>query len=301
MAPCIRNQDGFTMIELIIVIVLSGILSLAMIQFISVPVDAYVDQSRRARLVDIADNAINQITREVQQALPNSLRIGCAGGCVEFLRVATGGRYRAGPAGDPLSFVTSDADSSFDVLGPFSNFSLLTTSASPTACVEGSADCVAIYNTGQPDTDAWNTDHAAGSWKPDNLATLSAVSGSSVSFVNTNFSSGSAVFPAASPSQRFFVVDSPVSYLCDPVAGTMRRYEGYSMVHPHTAADEHAELTGLGNPAEHALVADQISACAFTYAAGTPSRNGLLSMRIRVSESGEHITLLAQVHVPNMP
>ena len=289
------------MIELIIVIVLSGILSLAMIQFISAPVESYVDQSRRARLVDIADNAISQITRDVQQALPNSLRVGCAGGCVEFLRVVTGGRYRAGPAGDPLSFVPSDADSSFDVQGPLSNISLLTTSASPTACVEGSADCIAIYNTGQPGTDAWNTDHAAGSWKPDNLATLSAVSASSISFINTNFSSGSTVFPAASPEQRFYIVDSPVSYVCDSAAGTMRRYEGYSMVHPYTAADEHAELTGLGNPAEHALMADRISACTFAYAAGTPSRNGLLSMRIRVSEAGEHITLLAQAHVPNMP
>ena len=203
---CLRAaQRGFTLVEMIVVIVVSGILAGVVMQFITAPIDAYMDQSRRARLVDIAHNAIGRITRDVQQALPNSIRAGCAGQCVEFLRVASAGRYRAAPVGDALSFVAADADTSFDVLGPFDNFGSLSVSASAAACLAGSAACVAIYNTGQAGTDVWNADHSGAGWQPDNLATLSAVSSTSVSFVNSGFSSGQPVFPAASPDQRFYI------------------------------------------------------------------------------------------------
>lgn len=294
-------QGGFTLVELVVVIMISGILSVLAMQFITAPIDAYVDQSRRARLVDLAQNATGQIARDVQQALPNSIRVGCGGACFEFLRVASAGRYRAAPAGDVLSFVPTDADTTFDVLGPLSDFSGLATSAGASACVDGSAACVAVYNTGQAGTDAWNTDHIGGSWRPDNLATLSAVSATSISFNNAHFASGMTAFPAASPGQRFYLVDSPVSFICDTAVGTLRRYEGYPIVHPHTAADQHAELIALSNPAEHALLAHQVSNCSFDYAAGTPSRNGLLTVSITITEATERITLLEQVHMPNMP
>ncbi len=295
------HARGFTLVELVVVIILSGLLATVVMQFMTAPIDSYVDQSRRARLVDIAQIAVNRIGWDVQRALPNSFRVGCGGSCVEFLHVATGGRYRASPVGNELSFVSGEADSSFDIVGPFNDFSTLATANSPSACVDGAAACVAIYNTGLAGTDAWNRDHIGSGWRPDNLATLSAVSGVSASFDPGYFSSGASAFPAASPQQRFFIVDSPVTFLCDAGTGTLRRYQGYSLTHPHSAADEHAELISLSNPAEHALLADQIEACSFSYSAGTPSRNGSLTIRIRVAEAGEGVTLLKQIHVSNMP
>jgi MSHA biogenesis protein MshO len=301
------HGSGFTLVELVIVIALSGILATVVMQFVTTPIDAYVDQSRRARLVDIAHQAMGQVTRELQRALPNSIRTGCGGGCVEFLRVAGGGRYRSGPpSADVLSFAPDDADTRFDVLGPFDGFAGLATSAAPGACVAGTAACVAVYNTGQAGTDAWNRDHTTGGWRPDNLATLVAATSASITFDPTNFAGGQAAFPAASPGQRFYLVDSPVSFVCD--GGELRRYEGYNLT-ARGEAPTRAQLLALANPPEQTLVADRLASdgCRFDYDPGSLSRNGLLGIALTVEETGlqagqvERVRLFQQVHVVNLP
>lgn len=278
------------MIELIVVIVVSGILSLSILQFISVPVESYVNQSRRARLVAVAESAIDRLDQDVHAALPNSLRVGCGGSCLEYLRIVAGGRYRAQPPGDALSFVAADADINFDVVGPMTVPPGLPTSVSANACVDGQAVCVVVYNTGFAGTNAWNRD---------NIATVSALSSASLTFDNSSFSSGLPVFPAPSPGQRFFIVDSPVTYLCDPVSGSLRRYEGYEIRQAQTDVDTHAELLALGNPAESALLADRVTACDFSYSPGTPTRNAVLTVSLTVAEAGESVRLLQQVGVMN--
>ena len=60
-------------------------------------------------------------------------------------------------------------------------------------------------------------------------------------------------------------------------------------------------LLALGNPAEHALMAGNVSGCEFRYAPGTPTRNAVLTLRLSVTEGGETITLLEQVSVSNLP
>ena len=42
------RQQGFTLVELVIAIVLSSILSMVAMQFSTVPVEMYTDQARRA-------------------------------------------------------------------------------------------------------------------------------------------------------------------------------------------------------------------------------------------------------------
>jgi MSHA biogenesis protein MshO len=303
MNQMLHRAHGFTLVELVIVIVLSGILAGVVMRFITMPIDAYVDTSRRAGLVDIAQNATGQITRALQRALPNSIRTGCGGSCIEFLRVAAGGRYRAMPPGDALYFLETDLDSGlaetgFDIVGPFDAIGLDDDPDDAAACVEARADCLVIYNTGLAAGDAWNRDHVGGSWRPDNMATLTAVSSNAVAFNNTYFSTGVDAFPASSPGQRFFIVDTPVTFLCANDA--LRRYDDYAITH-RLEAPTAAQLSALSAPPTPVLMADRISACQFDYQPGTPTRNGLLTVRITVSESGESLTLLEQIHVANLP
>ena len=288
-----RRTEGFTLVELVVVIVISG--AMVVMQFITAPVEVYVDQSRRARLVDGAQAVAQRIAYDIRLAVPNSIRVGCGGACVELMRAATGGRYRQSPPGDVLSFVPGDMDASFETLGYLNHTAGLVTSSDPDACADGTASCVVVYNTGFDGTDLWRADNRA------TLTALNAGPPITLGFDNSRFSGGRTAFPAPSPGQRFYLSDTAVTFLCDPVSGTIRRYWGYSPRADQADSDTHAELLALPNPAEHALLGDRVSACRFDYAPGSPTRNAVLTLRLSVAEAGESITLLEQVSVGNLP
>src|SRR5699024_3808677 len=87
------TQRGLTLIEAIIVMVITGIIAAVVAVFIRAPVQGYVDSVQRAELSDVADTALRRMTRDLRRALPNSVRISTDGQAVEFLLTKSGGRY----------------------------------------------------------------------------------------------------------------------------------------------------------------------------------------------------------------
>ena len=71
----------------------------------------------------------------------------------------------------------------------------------------------------------------------------------------------------------------------------MRRYSGYAILpaQPPTPA-----VTG-------ALIADKLSACSFAYATGPSEREALVTLSLALTDGGETVSLLYQVHVNNVP
>lgn len=271
--PAIRRNAGFTLVEMIIVIVITSIIAAVVAVFLRAPVQGYFDSARRAELTDTADTALRRITRDLRLALPNSVRV--SGTAVEFLQTRTGGRYAAesdgSGAADILDFSTTD--SSFEVLG----------SLNP-APVAG--DLVAVYNLGIDGANAY-----AG----DNTATVAA--GSTASLINLT---AAKLFPFESPGNRFQVVSGPVSYVCSGAGtdasgngtGELRRHSGYGIT-----AGQNVPPVGGGN----ALLANRVSACSFVYQQGVTERSGLVSMQLQISEAGETVSLYHEVHVSNVP
>lgn len=272
------SPRGFTLIELILVIVLVGILAVVGTVFILPPFQAAADIERRATLIDAADLAINRITREVRNALPNSLKVST--NQIEFISTINHGRYRRLPAPGGSSvcpspqtdtFIPAKSNDCFEVLGDLLDASAVKTRAAGTDCGTAAGHCLSVYNTGQSDFDAWSGD---------NLAAITDFTSNSITY-----DSGGQSFETHSPQQRFHVIDQTVRYTCS--GGELRRQAGYAVG---------SNPGGSGN-----LVADNITNCQFTYNSGTSTRRGLLTIRLDLADEGESVFLLGQAQVLNTP
>jgi MSHA biogenesis protein MshO len=293
-----RRARGFTLIELIAVMVVSAILALVVWRNISVPIRGFVDLQRRAELVDAGDTALSRMNRELKLALPNSVRVSADGTAIEFLRTVTGGRYRAqaAPSGGGPVLDFTKASGTFQVLGDLPDGSAVRSGAGGRdGCLAGTVDCVVVFNTGQPaDCSGGSVGTRTNAWCGDNLAAVSSID-LAAGTVGFDRADAGTPFPFPSAEQRFHVVDTPVSYVC--AAGVLTRYAAYAIP------------AAMGVPpagGASARLAGHVAACEFTYVAGTATRAALVSVRLRLSEQTpegetESVTLFGQTHVPNVP
>jgi MSHA biogenesis protein MshO len=289
-----KHQTGFTLIELIVVILIIGILSGVLFTVLRGPMTQFVQVEQRANLVDIAETALLRMTREIRLALPNSVRISdgaaisncdisvnttCA---LEFLRTLDGGRYRRQGANRLKFNQQSDTFEYFGTLNNLGSIDVGGTGQADCYAANATVDCLVVFNTGQTGANAYSRD---------NLAAITGTITGPPTQLSFNLSPVTR-FPFESPRQRFFVVDTPVSFVC---SGTqITRY-----------FDHLIETTQQAPPATGSsdLLVNNISACTMDYDAGTSTRAGLVRIGITVRDNnlGQEVTLLQQAHVDNQP
>jgi MSHA biogenesis protein MshO len=281
MRPHIRSsplrQCGFTLVELIMVIVIMGVIGGVVAVFMRSPIDAYFDSARRAALTDVADTAVRRMARDLRKALPNSIRIlPATPNCLEFIPTRTGGRYRKADlaAGDRTALDFTAADAQFNMLGD--------NLASPADQQIQVGDVVAVYNLGIA---------GASAYLGNNTALITAVAPAALPAVGeTAIAIEQTVpFPLESGSNRFHVIpreEQVVGYVC--AGNTLRR-----------TVTTGSFATSCANPGS--ILATNVQSCTFTYLGSDLQRNGLVQIDLRISSNNETISLYHEVHVNNSP
>lgn len=278
-----HRSRGFTLVELIIVIVLLGVIGGIVAVFMKAPIDAYVSGGRRAALTDVADTTVRRIARDLRRALPNSVRscpVGANG--IEFIPTKTGGRYRIEGAG---ALVFNAPVTSFNMLGDNATFA---GAPLPADQIIRTNDLIVVYNLGSgvPNADAY----AASS----NYSTVTSVGTASGGETTLNIAAKQ--FPLASGSNRFHVVPASeimVSYVC----------RGTTLF--RTVSN--ALTVAASCPANGAVIASHVDCASTSFsisdAGNALNRNALVSMRLTLQDSSntEQVTLQHEVHVDNTP
>lgn len=289
----INNKNkAYTLIELVIVMMLVGIVFSVSGVFITKPIEAYTNVVRRAGLVDAAESALRRMGRDVRQALPNSIRVKAGGQALEMVSVVRGYRYRGrGPAapGDVLDINLPTTD--FNVLENF-----------PAEMLGDQGYRAVIYNIGAEGATSDNPIAGANVYGLSAGGHVVTPAGDTITLTNVgneghvNFSN-SFQFAFASPRQRIFFIDSPVTYLCNVGSGNITRYWNYAI--NETQPDN--PLFSPLNSAQSALLTKNLLSCNFIYQPGATQRGGIVTIVLTIGSGTEQIRLLHQVGVNNVP
>ncbi len=265
-----RLDGGFSLLELIIVIVLIGILAISLSKLTSSSVVGYIDAKDRNRLSQSAKWVIERISRDVREAIPQSVRAGSSGNnhCVEFIPIENSSTYFNVPASGP---VTSFTAAQFDLALATANF--ITIMPINTASLYAGAGTV---------------------------GTVASIAPSGTPNEVTVTLSGPTTFSGRSPHRRFFLFSGPVSYCLNDNTGQMLRYSGYGL----SASQPFPPASG------GQLVGENFSAntTVFNYQSNTLARSGLLQINLfaqnrsrSLSGSQESFDIFHEVHIRNVP
>ena len=299
-----RRSEGFTLVELVLVIAISAVIGAMIASVLSRPLDNFVGQSRRAELVDRGAAALSRMQRDIRLAVPNSLRVSGDGQALELLEIYSAGRYRPNRLGGEILNLSPASDSS----------SCTEKQQCKRFCLFGSdfpvpqswRGWLVVYNVGAESggeptkgSNVWadpKTDSAVPYGVITPLATFKTSStgycrsssdpGTEVEYVGDDFR-----FQYASPQKRAYFADRVVGYRC--VGGELLRYE-YAELQPSLPES-------IPAAASRAAQAGDVAGCTFAYRRGTGTRAGLATLRLRLSVDGESVELIQQVHVDNAP
>ena len=87
------QNKGFTLVELILVLVILSILAALGSKFLFTALNSYDQSQTRFKLIAKGRVSIEQITRQLRMAVPNSVRVSASNNCIEFLPIVAGANY----------------------------------------------------------------------------------------------------------------------------------------------------------------------------------------------------------------
>ncbi len=281
------KQKGFTLIELVAVIIILGVLATATTQYITFGAQVYVESTERQRVLSQSRFFVERLVRELRLAMPNSVRTTANGSCIEFVPVKASGAYRTDSAANLAPIAPNPAASTIDVI----SYDIASSSVN---------DRIYIYPTSPADV------YVQSNEQDDKWSRLFSVtvtpSQSSPQFritlkdevADTNASNER--FPEESPVSRFYVADVSINYCL--VSGQVLRFVKSDF--------NSVQSTGVPNGIAGILMAEGLTNTnaepAFSYSSVSQARNAVVSLYLEFEANiGENMFFNHEVHIPNVP
>jgi MSHA biogenesis protein MshO len=274
------TAKGFTLVELVTVIIVLGVVSVGISGFIRTGVQTYSDVIERDQLLGDSRFVVERIHRELRLAIPNSARVTAnnAGNiqCLEFVPSAW------------VSFYTS-----------LSVLPVLSTTASIVEFANNAADFrletndfAIVYPTSTPDVYDLNNNKRK-------LITACTVNGNDD--CNEDIDPNgvakltvSAAFKDHSPASRLYIARTAVSY-CAHSSGEIYRIE----VNINTTQTVYSAGTLMAENLKNDFT--QSDEAPFRIYDATLTRNGLVNILLAFERNEEIINYSSEVHIPNVP
>lgn len=276
------GKRGFTLVELIIVIVLLAITGLFVFNYLGFGAQIFRDTTERDQLVSQSRFTINRLASELRNSVPRSVRVSPADNqrCVEFMPVLASSQYldipRPGPtAGDP--FVAIDPSTAQSLSGGY----------------------LFVYAT--------NTNYIYGgsNQRRKVITSVTPTSPAQDHVVEIAYNTTPAFFGAESPARRYYIGGAPISWCYDDTRNALYRYAGYGLnvTQPSLSDLQVSSASSAELMAENLVNNLGANELPFYEFEATLQRNNLvqIDLRFRRTASQEALRILHEVHIPNVP
>ncbi|ALO36061.1 hypothetical protein CMT41_16000 [Colwellia sp. MT41] len=279
-----KASRGFTLIELVLVIIILGIMATGISGFISLSTQTYLNATNRDELIGNARFVIERLSRELRNAVPNSIRIQSWYGdrvqCIEFTPIVASTIYTDIPVLPEL------ASKTLSVI-PFNG-----ADGNPYQCdsATGCTDKVTVYPLNKDDIYDDYTSKDGKIFRIDNIDT--SVTPWKINILNIT----EITFDEDSPTQRLYITKEAISYCTMPVppANTV------TMVRFNDDINDGDQVIPFKQRYYMAgyLVDGHL---VFNYQPATLKRNAVVQINLQFTKEDEKYVFSHEVHINNVP
>ncbi len=256
-----QKSKGFTLVELIIVIVILGVIASFSTSFVVKVMQSVTSVSSKNKLLAESRLATDYMVRRLRNALPYSVRITNDDTCIEFMPIVSSGLYM-----NPLPSVAN---------GAIAIGSITPIAVSPFTISGGDADYLAIAASG--------SDEVYGLF-PDSLAAIDSMTATSITLLEDK------QWLRNSINHRFYVVESPSAFCL--INDELRLYRQVSI------SDTLINTSDDYDVLSHSVSA---FSQAFSISSAIEDRNIRITLSLVFSDSDNRLETIKQVVIRNVP
>lgn len=290
-----KRAHGFTLVELIVVMVIIGVLAGTITIYFVPAIRSYLDVQHRANLTDLADTAVRTMTRDIRSAVSNSINVPSAA-CFELVPTSAGGRYRTAP--DTTYSGTLAPTQWVDTTASVAGFDVLALTPSTTAPAVG--DIVVINNQTAGEL------YAADSTTRTTITSVTALPAAIGAYrlainpmqIEPGYDNARFVIVPAAQQAVFYVCDGTDDGKLDANGdgkGTLYRFSNYGFKVNNACPQPVASTP---------VVATKVQSCTFTYdmnAGSNELNTGYMQLKLKLTQDNQSVQIVVGTHTDNTP